>query len=434
MVLAAFLGGAIAAHVADATTQAASPYSAFDQMSRVLVLLENNYVDPTQRAKVVDGAIKGMVAELDPHSAYMPPAEYAMFRGDTQGKFGGVGVEVDFRGENVTVIAPFDGSPAARAGIKPGDQIIAIDGKPVRGERIDKLVTMMRGPAGTKVKLSVRRKDAVDLLTFDLVREVIHVDSVTGKRLEGAVAYVRLKQFQEGTRDELLAVAGKLRAASNEKLAGVLLDLRNNPGGLVDEAEGVADELLGAGTIYTTRHRGRVIDEARASVGGAFADVPVVVLVNEYSASSAELLAGALQDNGRAKVVGTQTFGKGSVQTIFDLPGGAGMRLTTMRYYTPSGRSIQAEGIRPDIVIKSATQDADKVVVRESDLDGHLPAEGPVASAPQSVRTDETKRAPEDRDGPKAEVPDNPKNGTDFALSVGYEELLKLVAASAKKK
>lgn len=432
LVVAAFAGGAFAAHVADATTQAASPYAAFDQMSRVLVLLENNYVDPTQRAKVVDGAIKGMVAELDPHSAYMPPAEYALFRGDTQGKFGGVGVEVDFRGEQVTVIAPFDGSPAARAGIKPGDQIIAIDGKPVRGERIDKLVSLMRGPAGTKVKLSVRRKDVVDLLTFELVREVIHVDSVTGKRLESAVAYVRLKQFQEGTRDELLALAGKLRGASSEKLTGVLLDLRNNPGGLVDEAEGVADELLGAGTIYTTRHRGRVMDEARASVGGAFADLPVVVLVNEYSASSAELLAGALQDNGRAKVVGTQTFGKGSVQTIFDLPGGAGMRLTTMRYYTPSGRSIQAEGIRPDVVIRAAGQEEDKVVVRESDLDGHLPAEGPVASAPQTVRTDDAKRAPEDRDGPKAEVPDNPKNGADFTLSVGYEELLKLIAAKKK--
>jgi carboxyl-terminal processing protease len=429
LVAAAFAGGAVAAHVADATTQAASPFAAFDQMSRVLVLVENNYVDPTQRAKIVDGAIKGMVAELDPHSAYMPPAEYALFRGDTQGKFGGVGVEVDFRGEYVTVIAPFDGSPAARAGVRSGDQIVAIDGKPVRGERIDKLVTMMRGPAGTKVKLTVRRKDAVDLITFDLVREVIHVDSVVGKRLENGVAYVRVKQFQEGTRDELLAVSGKLRGASTTKIAGVLLDLRNNPGGLVDEAEGVADEFLAGGTIYTTRHRGRVIDEARASAGGAFADIPIVALVNEYSASSAELLAGALQDNGRAKVVGVQTFGKGSVQTIFDLPSGAGMRLTTMRYYTPSGRSIQAEGIRPDIVTRSGQEKDDKVVVRESDLDGHLPAEGPVSAKPQTVLTDVTPRAGEDRDGPKAEVPENPKGGSDFALAAGYEELLKLIAA-----
>lgn len=429
LVLAAFAGGAVTAHVADATTQAASPYAAFDQMSRVLVLLENNYVDPTQRAKIVDGAIKGMVAELDPHSAYMPPAEYALFRGDTQGKFGGVGVEVDFRGEYVTVIAPFDGSPAARAGIKPGDQILSIDGKSVRGERIDKLVSMMRGPAGTKVKLSVRRKDVAELLSFELVREVIHVDSVTGKMLEGGVAYVRVKQFQEGTRDELLALAGKLRSEKGGKISGVLLDLRNNPGGLVDEAEGVADELMGAGVIYTTRHRGRVIDEARATAGGSFADVPIVALVNGYSASSAELLAGALQDNGRAKVVGAQTFGKGSVQTIFDLPSGAGMRLTTMRYYTPSGRSIQAEGIHPDIAIQSPATDDKGVVVRERDLDGHLPAEGPVPNPPQKVLTDDTKRGPEDRDGPRAEVPDNPKGGPDFALSAGYEELLKIVAA-----
>ncbi len=416
--------------MADATTQSSSPYAAFDQMSRVLVILENNYVDPTQRSKVVDGAIKGMVAELDPHSAYMPPADYALFRGDTQGKFGGVGVEVDFRGENVTVIAPFDGSPAARAGVRSGDQIVAIDGKPVRGERIDKLVSLMRGPAGTKVKLTIRRKDAADLLTFDLVREVIHVDSVTGKRLDKGIAYVRVKQFQEGTRDELLAVAGKLRGASSEKITGVLLDLRNNPGGLVDEAEGVADELLGGGTIYTTRHRGRVIDEARATPGGSFADVPIVALVNEYSASSSELLAGAIQDNGRAKIVGTQTFGKGSVQTIYDLPNGAGLRLTTMRYYTPSGRSIQAEGIRPDIVVKPGGDGADdRVVVRESDLDGHLLAEGPVSTKPQTVLTDETKRGPDERDGPRAEVPDNPKNGTDFVLATGYDELLKLIAA-----
>lgn len=430
LVAAAFAGGAVTAHLADATTQSASPYAAFDQMSRVLVLLENNYVDPTQRGKVIDGAIKGMVAELDPHSAYMPAAEYSLFRGDTQGKFGGVGVEVDFRGENVTVIAPFDGSPAARAGIKSGDQIVAIDGKPVRGERIDKLVNMMRGPAGTKVKLTIRRKDAADLLPFDLVREVIHVDSVTGKRLSKGIAYIRVKQFQEGTRDELLVTAGKLRSASNEKIAGVLVDLRNNPGGLVDEAEGVADEFLGGGTIYTTRHRGRVIDEARATAGGAFADVPIVALVNEYSASSSELLAGALQDNGRAKIVGAQTFGKGSVQTIYDLPNGAGLRLTTMRYYTPSGRSIQAEGIRPDVVIKlGGDAAADRVTVRESDLDGHLPAEGPVSTRPQTVLTDDTKRAPDDRDGPRAEVPDDPKTGTDFVLAAAYEELLKLIVA-----
>ncbi|MEZ4296503.1 MAG: S41 family peptidase [Polyangiaceae bacterium] len=417
------------AHVADATTQAANPYAAFDQMSRVLVLVENNYVDPTQRAKVVDGAIKGMVAELDPHSSYMPPAEYALFRGDTQGQFGGVGVEVDFRGEYVTVIAPFDGSPAARAGILPGDQILSIDGKSVRGERVDRLVALMRGPAGTKVKLSIRRKEVAELIEVELVREIIHVDSVTGKMLDGAVAYVRLKQFQEGTRDELLVLAGKLRAQKGGEIKGVLLDLRNNPGGLVDEAVGVADEFLGGGQVYTTRHRGRVIDDVRATPGGAFSGVPVVALVNAYSASSAELLAGALQDNGRAKVVGVQTFGKGSVQTIFDLPSGAGLRLTTMRYYTPSGRSIQAEGIHPDIAIQKAEAEAGKGVVREQDLAGHLPAEGPVAKGPERVLVDDTKQGDGEREGPRAEVPDNPKVGTDFELAAAYEELLKVVAS-----
>jgi carboxyl-terminal processing protease len=262
------------------------------------------------------------------------------------------------------------------------------------------------------------------------VCEVIHVDSVTGRMLDGNVAYIRLKQFQEGTRDELLAMAGKLRSDKAAPIKGVLLDLRNNPGGLVDEAEGVADELMGAGVIYTTRHRGRVIDEARATVGGSFSDVPIVVLVNGYSASSAELLAGALQDNGRAKIVGAQTFGKGSVQTIFDLPSGAGLRLTTMRYYTPSGRSIQAEGIHPDIAVENPQDDTKGVgVVRERDLDGHLPAEGPLPNPPEKVVTDTTKRSPDDRDGPRADVPANPRSGGDFVVLTGYEELLKMIAA-----
>ncbi len=265
LVLAAFAGGAAASHLAHANTEATSPYAPLDQLARVLVVVENQYVDPVQRSKISEGAIKGMVAELDPHSAYLTPKEFAVFRGETEGKFGGVGVEVDFRNDHVTVIAPIEGSPAARAGVRPGDQIVAIDGKPVRGERIEKLINMMRGPAGTKVKLTIRRKDAADLLTFDLVREVIHVDSVTGKRLDKGIAYVRVKQFQEGTRDELLTIAGKLRGASKEKIAGVLLDLRNNPGGLVDEAEGAEGD-------HEEAHRG-VRDEQGHRVDGLRAHV-----------------------------------------------------------------------------------------------------------------------------------------------------------------
>jgi len=422
LVAAAFAGGAATSHFAHANTPGASPYSPLDQLARVLVIVENQYVEPTQRAKLTEGALKGMVAELDPHSAYLSPEEFALFQGETAGKFGGVGVEVDFRNDYITVIAPIEGSPAARAGILPGDQIIAIDGKPMRGERIDKLVTLMRGPPGAKVAMTVRRQGVPDPLTFDLVREEIHVHSVTAKRLAGDIAYVRIKQFQEGTHQELVRVAGNLRAEAGGELQGVILDMRNNPGGLVDEAEGVADEFLSSGVIYTTRHRGRVIDEVLAHDGGAFATLPIVALVNEYSASSAELVAGALQDSHRATIVGSPTFGKGSVQTIYELPGGAGMRLTTMRYYTPSGRSIQAEGIKPDVLIQSAVPVPPGQIVRERDLEGHLPAENGGLAGGAQVVVEGKGSAPAVASG---DVPTDPIKGNDFSLSVGYQRLLK---------
>jgi carboxyl-terminal processing protease len=425
LVVAAFAGGAATSHFAQANTQADNPYATLEQLAHVLVLVENQYVEPTQRSKLTEGAVRGLVAELDPHSSYLTPDEFAIFEGETSGKFGGVGVEVDFRDDTATVIAPIEGSPAARAGIRSGDQIVAIDGKPVRGEHLDKLIGVMRGPSGSKVALTVRRAGVADPLTFELVREEIHVQSVTSKRLAHDVAYVRLKQFQDGTHQELLRAAATLRAQPGAELSGVILDLRNNPGGLVDEAEGVADEFLTSGVIYTTRHRGKIIDEIKAHAGGAFATLPVVALVNEYSASAAELLAGALQDNGRATIVGAQTFGKGSVQTIFELPGGAGMRLTTMRYYTPSGRSIQAEGIKPDLVLQ-AGQGSAVPVLRERDLEGHLPAEGPAATGNAPVLVDQHGQGAAAAQG---EVPTDPAKGSDFALAAGYELLMKQMAA-----
>jgi len=429
LVLAAFAGGAATSHLAHGRTQSTSPYDPFDQLAWVLVLVENHYVDPAERNKVVEGAIKGMVAELDPHSAYMTPQEYSLFQSDTEGKFGGIGVEVDFKDDRVTVLAPMEGSPAERAGIKPGDEIIAIDGKPIRGEKLDRIITIMRGPEGSRVRVTLRRTGVTEPLQFDLAREQIHVSSIVGKRLDNDVAYVRLRQFQAGTHDELLAAAGKLRAASKRPLKGVILDMRNNPGGLVDEAEAVADEFLDAGAIYSTRHRGQVIDEVKASTGGAFVSLPVVTLVNEYSASSAELLAGALQDNRRATVVGATTFGKGSVQTIFDLPGGAGMRLTTMRYYTPSGRSIQAQGILPDVRIENAKPLGPGDVLRESDLEGHLPAEaGGGTGAKGNVAKGPTVKATTSDSGPQRDVPSDPSKGTDFALATSYKILLERIA------
>jgi carboxyl-terminal processing protease len=438
LVLAAFAGGAAASHFAHATTQASSPYAPFDQLARVLVLVENEYVEPAQRSKIIEGAIKGMVAELDPHSAYMNAEEFALFQSDTEGSFGGIGVEVDVRDELVTVIAPMDGSPAARAGIRSGDQILAINGTPMRGERIDKIVTSMRGPVGTKVRVTLRRPGVAEPLVIDLVREQIRVSSVVAKRLERNVGYVRLKQFQAGTHDELLRAAGKLRAESKEPLAGILLDMRFNPGGLVDEAEAVADEFLSSGVIYSTRHHGKILSEAKATYGGAFASLPVVALVNEYSASSAELVAGALQDSRRATIVGAVTFGKGSVQTIYGLPGGAGLRLTTMRYYTPSGRSIQAEGIRPDFLIEEpgSRPASSAEVIRERDLDGHLASEVPPAASlerPSVVVNSPPPQAKPVGQGnaagavpvPTRDVPTNPAKGSDVALSVGYQLLLK---------
>ncbi|WP_437306285.1 S41 family peptidase [Sorangium sp. So ce388] len=431
LIAAAFAGGAATSHLAGASTQAQSPYAALEQLARVLVLVENQYVEPAQRNKIIDGAIKGMVAELDPHSAYMNAAEFAQFQEETGGTFGGVGIEVDARDDNITVIAPIEGSPAARAGVRSGDQILAIDGRPVRGERLDKLVKIMRGPPGSRVKLTIRRQGVAEPLTFDLAREQIHVTSVAAKRLDRDVAYVRLKQFQDGTHEEMLRAAARLRAESRAPLAGVILDLRNNPGGLVHEAEAVADEFLSSGTIYSTRQRSHVVDEAKAHDGGAFASLPVVALVNEYSASAAELVAGALQDSGRATVVGATTFGKGSVQTIYELPGGAGVRLTTMRYYTPKGRSIQAQGIRPDVVIESAQQQFPATILREQDLEGHLPAEGSsLAGSPKAVLVEKRAEAAAAARGPEGDVPADPTRGSDFALAVGYQQLLRAIPAA----
>jgi carboxyl-terminal processing protease len=460
---AAFAGGAAASHLAHARTGAEGPYSVIEQLARVLVIVENEYVDPVERDKLVNGAIKGMVAELDPHSAYLPPDENALFRGETEGKFGGVGLEVEVKDDRVIVVAPIEGSPAARAGVKPGDRIVAVAGESTRGVSLDKLIKKMRGDAGTRIEITVQTPGDDRLRTVSLVREVISVVSVTGKRLADDVGYLRIKQFQGATHEEFLRVIGRVRAASSAPLKAVVVDLRNNPGGLVDQATGVADEMIGAGTVYTTRQRGKIIDEVSATSGGALVELPIVLLVNEYSASASELVAGALQDHKRATVLGATTFGKGSVQSILELPGGAGMKLTTMRYYTPLGRVIQGAGIVPDIAVEQAgVKTPGEQIVRERDLEGYLPADDgmgkrgkPVARPPaRDAGADGGPAdggAPEPRaaDGGAADggareqgaedggaaaggrretefgvarvVPDDPTGGPDHVLSVGYQ-------------
>ncbi len=413
-----------------ATPGSHNPFHLISQLSRVLVLIENEYVDVVERNRLIEGAIKGMVAELDPHSSYLPASDFATFKSDTKGEFGGVGVEVDFRNDTVTVIAPIEGSPADRGGVKPGDQIVAIDRKSVRGKSMDDLVKLMRGAPTTSVEISVRRRDHEALLHFVLVREVIEVASVASKRLDGDIAYLRIKQYQRGTHIELLDAIGRLQ--SDASLAGAILDLRNNPGGLVTEAVAVADEFLNAGSIYSTRRRDTIVDEVNATSGGSFPERPLIVLVNEFSASAAELVAGALQDNGRAKVVGTVTFGKGSVQSIVDLPFGAGLRLTTLRYYTPAGHAIQAQGIHPDIVLSATSLgDSTRQILREQDLENHLPAEHFTTRAladplepPPSLAGPGTEEVPgvsPTHLGVARIVPNDPSNGPDFALSVAYQ-------------
>lgn len=456
----AFVGGVLLGGLrAEATPEKENPYHAVSQLGRVLVQVENHYVDPVERDKLVEGAIKGMVDNLDPHSAYMPAEEWHQFQSDTEGKFGGVGLEVDGRADKLIIIAPIEGSPAQKAGLRSGDQIVGIDGEDVIGQPLDKVVKRMRGAPGTKVKITVLRESRAaaskphdadagppasqardggaertertgQTFSFELTREVIKVSAALYKLLDGNVGYIRIKQFQERTHAEVLSAAGKLRAESKGALAGVLLDLRSNPGGLVDEATEIADEFLSTGGIYSMRHRGQVIEDLKAP--------PVVALVNEWSASASELLVGALQDNKRATVVGANTFGKGSVQSILPLPNNAGLKLTTARYYTPSGHAIQADGIHPDVVIDPGTRAPAELgrITRERDLPGHLPAEGPQGG---SVPRDSSGMhvdggAGEEVIGAHArDIPVDPSTSADVVLRVGYQ-MLKTQIANAPKR
>jgi carboxyl-terminal processing protease len=284
----------------------------------------------------------------------------------------------------------------------------------------------MRGEPGTKVLLTIRRDGVDEYLYFTLSRQVINVASVASSLLKDQVGYLRIKMFQHGTHAELLDQVGKLRARAGS-LRGVVIDLRNNPGGLVDEATAVADEVLDKGVIFTTRRRDQIVDEVRAGEGGALRRLPVAVLLNEFSASASELVAGALQDNRRATLVGATSFGKGSVQSIIDLPAGAGLRLTTLRYYTPSGRAIQAHGVRPDLVVGAAP--GDYGIVRERNLDNHLPAEEgaprewapTVTDFPENADAGSIPTTDDVDHGVARQIPVDPRGGPDKALEVAYQ-------------
>lgn len=407
---------------------AESPHALLLDVGRVLVLVERLYVEPVARERLVRGAVKGMVAELDPHSDYLTPKEFQELKDDTAGRLAGIGVEIDYKDDVLTVVAPIEGSPAERAGIKSGDVIVMVDDTPIDGTAFSTIVKKMRGEPGTTVTLIVRRKGEPKPLRFSITRAKIHVPSVVSKGLDRGVGYLRVKQFQDGTHRELLQHVATLRKRPGFVAAGAIVDLRSNPGGLVDEASDVADEMLASGTIYTARHRGRIVDAVSAHAEGALVDVPLVVLVDEWTASAAELVAGAAQDHHRALIVGANTFGKGSVQSIMELPGGAGLRLTISRYYTPAGHPVQAHGIHPDVLV-DVTRDPNVDIfptLRERSIEGHLPAEG---TPPEPSRT--TIKGPSVVIRNPREIPSDPTQGPDLALRTAYESLVRRLGRAA---
>jgi carboxyl-terminal processing protease len=410
---------------ADAKPAVESPYAAMGQLGRVLALVENEYVDPVDRTRVVNGAITGMVAELDPHSAYMPPQEYKELQEENEGKFAGIGVEVELKEDAVVILSPIEGSPAAQAGLKSGDRIVAVDGQTIKEIGYDKLVRRMRGTPGTHVRIMVVREGRAEPMSIDLVRAEVQVVNVRGALMPNGVAYMHIKQFQETTHTEMMRVIGKLRSDPKTPIAGVLLDLRGNPGGVVDQAAAVADEFLTSGPIYTMRHRGQVVEQATAHSGGAFANLPVVVLMNEWSASASELVAGALQDADHATIVGVTSFGKGVVQSIIDLPGGAGLKLTTSRYYTPNGHGVQGEGIHPDVTVEPSRKvDGGAFVFHESDYANSLPSEGSTAHDGGVVVTYEVADGGPPEWAAGREIPSDPRTTNDPVMRVGYEILV----------
>ena len=387
----AVVGGLSAVRVAEGARDAAGPYKKLDVFSHVLSLIENNYVEQIDETRLLYGAIEGMVRTLDPHSSFMDPRSYAVLKEETEGEYGGVGLELASRGDEVVVVAPLDDTPAARAGFAPGDRLVEIDGQSVKGWRETDAVRALMGPPGTKVVVRAQRASWPEPRSFTLVRDVIRVVSVEEKLFDKKLGYVKIKNFQDRTDAYLKKALETLRARSGGQLGGLVLDLRHNPGGLLDQAVKVADRFMESGVIVTTKGRGgKHVEVEKAHAKETEPHYPMVVLVDGGTASASEIVAGALQDSGRAAVLGTQTFGKGSVQTVIELEDGSGLKLTIARYYTPSGRSIQERGITPDVWVKAAASDEDGP--REQSLPGHFkgeelgtPPARPVAKAPPAL-------------------------------------------------
>jgi carboxyl-terminal processing protease len=385
------VGGALASVLVfgpwmrDVARAARDTYESLEVFANIIHIVQRHYVKDVTTDDLIQGAIDGMMSALDPHSAYLTPDLYRELQVDTRGSFGGLGIEITVKDDMLTVIAPLEETPAYRAGVKAGDRIVRIDGEATKDMSLMKAVSMMRGPKGSKVKLSLVREGRAEPFDVDITREIIKVKSVKDvKTYDDRYGYVRLTQFQEGTARELQDAIARLQKETKGDLQGLVIDLRHDPGGLLNEAVKVADVFLDAGLIVYTEGRSENQKQRfLAQNDGNEPKAPLVVLVDEGSASASEIVAGALQDHKRAVLVGATTFGKGSVQTILPLDQESALRLTTALYYTPSGRSIQATGIRPDVEVAREVQVAAAAqpsgAVREKDLSGHI-ENGPKAT------------------------------------------------------
>ncbi len=400
----------------------------FDELkvfTDVLAIVQRDYVEEVPAKKVVEGSIKGMLTTLDPHSGYLDPDFYQDLQAQTKGEFGGLGIEITVKDGLLIVVAPMEGSPAEKSGVKAGDAIVKIDGEFAKDFTLFDAVKRLRGPKGTRVNISVMRANHPDLITISIVRDNIVVRSVKSRYLENGIGYVRVSQFVEKTFDDLVAALAKLKLEARRGdvdtkglgLKGLVIDVRNNPGGLLAQAVKISDLFLTEGIIVYTDGRVKAQkQEFLAERSGTEPNYPIVVLVNGGSASAAEIVAGALKDHGRGLVLGTQTFGKGSVQTITGLSNGGALTLTTALYYTKSGRSIQALGVTPDIELASEPK---KVEARsgDSEVNGRrrLPLLMRESDLPGAIRNPSIKNLP--NTGKTGENPDGEEGQTDNNLS-----------------
>lgn len=356
------------------------PFEGLKTFAEVYGRIKQDYVESVKDEKLLEDAIRGMLSGLDPHSAYLDKEQYEELKVGTTGQFGGLGIEVGMENGFVKVISPIDDTPAQKAGVRAGDLIVRLDDRPVKGMSLNDAVKLMRGDPGSAITLTIVREGAEQPIKIRLVRDVIKVKSVRSRMLEPGYAYVRLSSFQAKTGESMIEAIEELKKAG--KIKGLVLDLRNNPGGVLNAAVSVSDAFLDEGLVVYTDGR---IEDAKmkfnASAGDILEGAPVVVLINSGSASASEIVAGALQDHNRAVIMGEKTFGKGSVQTILPTSNGAAVKLTTARYFTPSGRSIQAEGISPDVVISrvkvEAANQSEFGPLKESDLANHLQNNNP---------------------------------------------------------